>query len=232
LRILSWNILQGGGTRIRGIAAALVRHRPDVVTLQEFRAGSGDEIITALKQIGCRHIHVPDTETAAEHTILIASRFAFDAGPFMPVDVRPLPVLEAYFNDVELTLLAAHFPQKELQVPIFEQLIKDTPSLLKGDCLLMGDLNCGIPFVDSMTKTFVNTQHFQEMLSLGWIDCWRCRHKGETEYTWISAVKKHGFRYDHALASQGFDKRIKAAVYDQSVRLEGHSDHAALLIET
>lgn len=235
-KILSWNILQGGGARARGIADAILRHRADIVTLQEFRLGSGsDVIVNALEKTGCKYIHIPDTASATEHTILIASRFGFDAGEFMPDEVRPISILEAAFSETQLgrplTLLAVHFPQKEPQVPLFRQLINDTRSLLDSETLLIGDLNCGIPFVDSMTKTFFATQYFQQMLSDGWIDCWRSRNAGVTEYTWISAVKKHGFRYDQALASRMFDRRIVAVSYDHSVREQGFSDHSAMVVE-
>jgi exonuclease III len=233
LKILSWNILQGGGTRSAGIAEAIVRHRADIVTLQEFR--NNERILDALRQSGLKFVHVPETQSASEHTILIASRFGFDAGDFMLDEVRPVPILEASFSDEQLgfplTLLAVHFPQKEPQVPLFRQLIKDTRSLLDGETLLIGDLNCGIPFEDSMTKTFFATEYLQDMLSKGWVDCWRSRHKGELEYTWISSVKKHGFRYDQALCSKDFDRRVTSVYYDHTVREEGHSDHSAMIVE-
>jgi exodeoxyribonuclease III len=235
LKILSWNILQGGGSRAAGIAEALTRHRADIVTLQEFRRGSGGEVILdALRRCGLRNIHIGETESASEHTILIASRFVFEAGDFMPDEMHPVPILEASFPGDQfgfpLTLLAVHFPQKEPQVPLFRQLITDTPSLITNPCLLIGDLNCGIPFEDSMTKTFHATDYFQDMLSKGWIDCWRSRHKGVTEYTWISSVKKHGFRYDQALASAAFDKRVLSVEYDHTVREAGFSDHSAMIV--
>jgi exodeoxyribonuclease III len=236
VKILSWNILQGGGTRAPGISEAILRHRADIVTLQEFRMGSGSGIILdSLKRCGLKYIHAGETESATEHTILIASRFGFDAGPFMPDDIRPVPIIEAAFREDELgyplTFLAVHFPQKEPQVPLFRQLIKDTPSLLDGQTLLIGDINCGIPFADSMTKTFFATDYFQDMLAKGWIDGWRSRHKAGVEYTWVSSVKKHGFRYDHALCSAAFDKRITSVYYDHSVREAGHSDHSAMIVE-
>ena len=39
MRLLSWNILQGGGKRATGIADAIVDIAPDIVSLQEFRNG-------------------------------------------------------------------------------------------------------------------------------------------------------------------------------------------------
>jgi exodeoxyribonuclease III len=235
MKILSWNILQGGGTRSQGIANAIVGHAADIVTLQEFRNGAGAApILAALKQTGCRYVHIEETE-GSEHTILIASRFAFDAGPYMPDEVRPVPILEASFPSLPsgeaLTLLPVHFPQKEPQVPLFRQLIADTDSLTQADTLLIGDLNCGIPFADSMTKTFFATDYLQTMLSSGWTDCWRTRNGDAREYTWISSVKKHGFRYDQALASKSFDQKITACFYDHDVRLNGLSDHSAMIVE-
>ncbi len=233
--MLSWNILQGGGTRAAAIAGAVVRHRPDIVTLQEFRNGSGaDVILSALRACGLRHIHTEVTQSAREHAILIASRFGFDAGPFMPDGGDQDSILEASFHSDDLgfplTLLAVHFPQKEPQVPLFRQLIKDTPSLLGGETLLIGDLNCGIPFADSVTKTFFATDYLQDMLARGWVDSWRSRNPNAVEYTWISAVKKHGFRYDHALASKSFDARITDINYNHTLREEATSDHSAIIL--
>ncbi len=236
IKLLSWNILQGGGTRAPGIAETIIRHKADIVTLQEFRMGTGsDEILDALKRTGLSFVHVPDTLSSTEHTILIASRFGFDAGDFMPEEIRPVSIIEASFAPdrlgFPLTLLAVHFPQKQPQVPLFRQLIAESASLLDGDTLLIGDLNCGIPFEDSMTQTFFATRYFQSMLSGGWIDAWRSRHTHETEYTWYSSVRKHGFRYDQALASKTFNQRITSVRYDHAPREAGFSDHSATIVE-
>ena len=37
MKLLSWNILQGGGRRADGIAKVLLEHAPDIITLQEYR---------------------------------------------------------------------------------------------------------------------------------------------------------------------------------------------------
>ncbi len=234
MKLLSWNILHGASSRGRSIADFITRTGPDIVTLQEFRP-STEEITRTLKNLGLKYIHIPATTAPGQNTILIASRFAFDAGDFMPEAIQPVPILEAAFNAAALgfplSLLAAHFPQKEPQVPLFKQLLTDTPSLLDGEILLIGDLNCGIPFADSMTKTFFATEYFQDMLAQGWIDCWRSRHKDAVEYSWYSTVKKHGFRYDQALASKSFDRRITTVRYDHAVRQQGLSDHSAMIVE-
>lgn len=236
LRILSWNILQGGGRRAEGIVEAIAAQKPDIVTLQEFRRGSAEATIRAgLKGMGMTFIHVPETESPTEHTILVASRFGFDAGPFLPEPHRPLHLLEAFFAreiiGFDLSLVSVHFPQKKAQVPLFKALREDSATLLNGAALLVGDLNCGIPFEDSDSKTFVNTAHFKGLLKLGWTDVWRSRHPGAREFTWVSPRTGNRFRYDHVLASSDFDARVQAVGYHHDVREVRHSDHSLLVID-
>jgi len=97
--------------------------------------------------------------------------------------------------------------------------------------LLIGDMNCGIPFEDSDTKTFQNTHLFQQLLMRGWTDAWRSRNLDAREFSWISAKRRNGFRYDHALATAGFDHRIETALYDHNPREAGISDHSLLMLD-
>jgi exodeoxyribonuclease-3 len=124
-----------------------------------------------------------------------------------------------------------HFPQKAAQLPLFHALAEDSASLLAGPAIVIGDVNCGIPFEDSDSKTFVNTVEFSRLLELGWCDAFRSRHPKLQEYSWVSPRSGNRFRYDHCLASPAANQRIRAVSYDQSPRLAGLSDHAALLVE-
>lgn len=242
MKLLSWNILQGGGRRAEDIAKVLVNHAPDIITLQEFRdssdkRGGKDDIMGALKKLGHKFVHIPETSGPHEHTILISSRFGFDAGPFLPEPVSPLPMLEAYFGaealGFEFSLIAIHFPQKKAQVPLFEALKNDSESLLKTDALIIGDMNCGIPYVDSDSKTFASTQYYQDLLHAGWIDSWRARHPDAREFTWISPRTGNRFRYDQIMATPAFDARIKSVVYDHKPREAEPrlSDHSLFVVE-
>ena len=213
MKILSWNILQGGGRRAGDIVKTIAGHAPDIVTLQEFRRGSGKaEIVAGLKKVGLKFIHIPETE-GKENTVLIASKFGFDAGPFLPEPNNPLHMLEAYFSEqalgFELSLIAVHFPQKKAQIPLFEALKNDSASLLKMNALIIGDMNCGIPLIDSDSKSFAATHYYQDLLQAGWIDSWRSRHKDAREFTWTSNRTENRFRYDQILASPDMDARFK-----------------------
>jgi exodeoxyribonuclease-3 len=89
----------------------------------------------------------------------------------------------------------------------------------------------GPALFDSQTCTFPCTAWFQRLLAQGWVDAWRRRHPQEREYSWFSASRGNGFRYDHALASPPFDARIRSVRYAQELRAACLSDHAGLVVE-
>ena len=97
--------------------------------------------------------------------------------------------------------------------------------------MIIGDLNTGIPFEDSETKSFEHTFLFQQLLRDGWVDAWRSRNKDKREFTWVSTKQKNGFRYDHALASSSFNESINSISYNHKVRQTGISDHSYLVVE-
>jgi exonuclease III len=56
MRLLAWNIRQGGGARLPRIAAALEYHKADILVLSEYRGGpSGARLLAALNALGYRY---------------------------------------------------------------------------------------------------------------------------------------------------------------------------------
>jgi len=234
VKLVSWNILQGGGRRLDGIIEALTDFEADIITLQEVRAPSAAKIAAHLRGLGLRHSYMSETASKAQNGIFIAARQPLEAGPFLPVDEDETGlchILEAETDG--LTLLPVHFPQKGAQVPLFEALLADSASLLPLEACLLGDLNCGLPFLDSSEKTFANAKYVQALLDAGWVDLYR-QANGEAarDFSWISPRTGRGFRYDQALASPSFAARLSAVYYDHSLREARLSDHSALIIET
>lgn len=234
LRILSWNILHGGGTRCEQILAVIKEHDPDIITLQEFRHGSSKSIlIDGLQSLGLDTLFAPETSSARENSLMIATRLPMQAELF-PDSSIPAKAIKATIEvsaTVDLNLIAVHFPQKKEQIPLFNALHDLPPSWLDECSLLVGDFNCGIPFVDSETKTFYATQMFQQLLLNGWRDAWRDRNPDAREFTWVSTRKSNGFRYDHALVSEALDQSLLDVRYDHNVREQKVSDHSLLLLD-
>ncbi len=175
---------------------------------------------------------IPETNSATENSVIIASSYNFQATIFPKGFPKPARAIRAFFPDLaELNLIAAHLPQKAKQPPYLHALIDLDKEYFNENSLIIGDLNIGIPFEDSETKSFEYTQLFQQLLRDGWIDAWRSRNKNKREFTWISTKQKNGFRYDHALASAELNEKIKAIEYNHEVREKGLSDHSYLVLE-
>ena len=86
LKILSWNILHGGGSRCHQILETIAESQADIVTLQEFRHGANKPIlIDGLAELGLTSVFAPVTATARENSLLIASRLPLESESF-PVD--------------------------------------------------------------------------------------------------------------------------------------------------
>ncbi len=233
MKILSWNLLHGGGQRIEAIVATIKAHAPDIVTLQEFRHGKSKPLLfEGLKAMGLDNIFAPETEKARDNSLLIASQYEFNAEVFPTSSDSQVHAIKANFVYPELNLINVHLPHKKKQTPYFLALHELPEFWLEEESVLIGDFNCGIPFEDSETKSFENTHLFQQLLRQGWIDAWRSRNPKQREFTWISTKNHNGFRYDHALASGDFNKNIQKVYYDHSVREQGFSDHSVMIIET
>ena len=233
MKIISWNILHGGGKRAPDILKAIAKEKPDIVTLQEFRHGSSKDILlNGLNDLGLNEQFVPETTNARDNTLIIASSYHFQAQLF-PKDVGiPARAIRAFFPDLnELNLIAAHLPQKKKQPPYLHALIDLDKTFLTENSMIIGDLNCGIPFEDSETKSFEHTFLFQQLLRDGWVDAWRSRNKKKKEYTWISTKQNNGFRYDHALVSPSLDQAIIRVSYNHEIRTNKISDHSMMIVE-
>jgi exonuclease III len=77
MRLLAWNIRQGGGSRLARIADALARHEADVLVLSEYHGGDATRRLrAALDTLGYRHATalVPPPGRSG---VLIAARCAF-----------------------------------------------------------------------------------------------------------------------------------------------------------
>lgn len=234
LRLLSWNILHGGGTRCEQIIGFIEQHDPDIVCLQEFRHGQSKPVLLAgLQALGLETITAPDTSNARENSLIIATRLPMQAESF-PDNTVPARAITASIEVspmIDINVIAVHFPQKKKQIPLFNALLELPQSWRDGHSLLVGDFNCGIPHVDSETKTFYATHMFQQLLSDGWHDAWRERNPDAREFTWVSTRKTNGFRYDHALASTSLNDMIIDVNYDHTAREKKASDHSLMLID-
>ena len=77
MRLLAWNIRQGGGARLPAISQALVRHEADILVISEYRGGdSATRLGAALDGLGYRH-RTSLAPPPGKNGVLIAARRPF-----------------------------------------------------------------------------------------------------------------------------------------------------------
>src|ERR1035441_38010 len=73
MKLLSWNIQHGGGTRDVRIVSAIADHNPDIIALTEFRARPGMALCQAFAANGWPHI-ASSSPTGIDNGICVLSR--------------------------------------------------------------------------------------------------------------------------------------------------------------
>jgi exodeoxyribonuclease-3 len=229
MRLLAWNIRQGGGTRLTGIMAALARHDADVLILSEYRGGdSADRLRAALHGTGYRHV----TELApppGRTGVLIAARRGFGLHGVLCANVpEPWRLVDVDLGAMRLT--GVYMPNLKAKVPYWEALVAAFAARVDDDTLAIGDFNTCRAYVDEPAALDA-TAHFMDRVdAVGFRDLWRHRHPDGREYSWYSH-RGNGFRIDHAFLSPGLAARAGTVWYSHDERLAGLSDHSVLLLD-
>jgi exonuclease III len=245
MKILHWNIQQGGGRRIPRIVETILAHQPDIVTFNEFRSQPGVPLVSMLGNHGWTH-RESTMPPAGENGICVLSRISLRRGQPCPLPPRN----QARWLDIEVpnhnfSVTAVHImcsvPKEkdgrpvEAKTRFWNSVLHMAEGRLQTPCLLVGDFNTGAHFTDEIGKTYVCAGHFERLSSLGWTDLWRHHNRGPTEWTWFSKLKGgfrgNGFRLDHAFASPLLLPRVSRCYYSHSEREARISDHSALILE-
>lgn len=257
LRILSWNILHGGGpTRVPEIALAILARSPDVVVLTEFRASRGGQLRATLADAGLEH-QLTSTVPEGRNAVMVASRFPLrrvDDGP----EVDPGRFLHALLEgpDGPIGLVGVHIPDQVeggRKARFWRHLISRAPDWAKGACVVLGDLNTARRGIDTHRNDFGVTCCADLMgvfASHGFKDAWLAAHPRQLEATWSlprgllppdSGSKASsglaargaglGSRIDAAYLSATLSGRVAAVRHDHLPREKGVSDHSMLILD-
>src|ERR1700722_2322806 len=198
MRLLAWNIRQGGGARLARIANALVYHDADILVLSEYRGGEAPvRLLAPLEPLGYRHATAL-APPPGRSGVLIAARSAFrdhgEADGGLPEPYRMVGVEFPAFR-----LLGIYMPNLLAKVPYWETLI----AILRetgGHALAVGDFNTCRPYLDEEGAIDRTAHYMDRMAEIGFCDLWRRRNPELREYSWFS-TRGNGFRIDHAFLS-------------------------------
>jgi exodeoxyribonuclease III len=229
MRLLSWNIRQGGGSRLARIASALEHHQADILVLSEYRGGpSAARLLAALDALGYRYATtiMPPPGRAG---VLIAARCAFYEHGTIGSDLaEPHRIVSVGF--ASFRLLGVYMPNLLAKVPYWEALITTLPADCGGRALAIGDFNTCRPYLDEAGAIDRTAHYMDRIAEIGFCDLWRNRNPELREYSWFS-TRGNGFRIDHAFLSDALVARTGAIRYSHEERLAGISDHSLLVVE-
>jgi exodeoxyribonuclease III len=229
VRLLAWNIRQGGGSRLVAIMAAIARHDADVLILSEYRGGdSAERLHAALKVLGYRYVTklAPPPQRTG---VLIAARRRFvERGPVCPRVEEPWRLVDVDLGVLRLT--GVYMPNLQKKVPYWQTLVDACTRRATGDALAIGDFNTCRAYVDEPGALDVTGYFMDSMDAIGFRDLWRHRYPDGREFSWYSH-RGNGFRIDHAFLSPSLARRAGVVRYSHEERLAGLSDHSVLLLD-
>jgi exodeoxyribonuclease-3 len=244
MRLLCWNILHGGGTRVDRIVEEISAYDPDVIAVTEYRAGPGVGLLAAMKERGLVYAATTNP-TGNTNGIAVFSRTPLrcDRRCAAPRSARArwldIDLPEYGFGASVLHIMAAGsgktHPTNIAKLRFWNAVLRAARTRLMEPFLFIGDWNTGAHRVDEAGKTYVCAEHFCRLSEIGWTDTWRHHNPGGTEWTWYSTLKGgvrgNGFRLDHAFATPSLVPRITGCRYSHKEREARISDHSMVVVE-
>ena len=94
--------------------------------------------------------------------------------------------------------------------------------------MVLGTFNTGLP-ADSQGERYSLGSCMQELLDLGWVDCWRRSNPGVDDFGWFSHTG-NGFRLDHCFFSPALAPSLVDSEFDHQARMDGLGASAPLLV--
>lgn len=226
LKILSWNIQQGGGTRIKQILAYIKYADFQVITLSEFQnTPKGVTLRKTLLDLGFTFQAVT-LNNSPKNSVLVASKIPFNSTIYDNIDPEySSNILLAEFNFCRL--FACYLPHKKKHI-LFDHLKSESTN--DKPCIIAGDLNSGINGLDQKGRSFWYEDDLRALDKRGIKDVFRYKNGDVREYSWYSH-QGNGYRYDHFLAEESLLPLVKSCYYEHSVREAKISDHSPMILE-
>src|SRR5262252_7320946 len=140
MRLLAWNIRQGGGSRLPRIVDALKRHDADILILSEDRGGeSALRLCNVLDALGYRHMTTL-RPPPRRNGVLIAARGPFrECGPVASGLSEPYRMISVEFATFRLS--GIYMPNLRAKVPYWEALIAALSAESTTGAVAIGDFN-------------------------------------------------------------------------------------------
>lgn len=225
MKILAWNIRQGGGRRIQQIIKSILAYQADVIIISEFHnTAPGDLMRSKLLEAG--YLFQKTSIEERKNTVLIASKIE---GEFLTyydqIELFPQSIISLEFESFKI--YGVYLPHKKKH-KLFEFLLEEID--IEKPCIIMGDFNSGINFLDQKGSSFWYADNFPKLLKKSYVDAYRVIHDARLEFSWFSH-QGNGFRYDHCWLHSSLVNDIEDCYFSHAEREAKESDHSLMVLE-
>jgi len=225
LKILSWNIQQGGGRRTIPIIQALIDSQSHIIVLSEFRNNKSGRLIQDQLFKAKYHYQYVSQASPNQNTVFIASKIEGVSRSFREFDPNfPDNVLAVDFE--AFSLYGMYLPHKKKHI-LFDLLIEEAQR--EAPSIMVGDFNTGKNFIDQKKSSFWYTDKLETLESKGMHDAFRYLNGQTRTYSWFSH-QGNGYRYDHTYISEVLISIARECNYIHEWRENGLSDHSPMYL--
>lgn len=234
MRILTWNILHGGGrNRMPRLLMAMLDLRPDIAVITEARRRFAGQLAAGLADGGLGHSVSPDAPDGV-NTVLLASRY-----PLARVDRAGLPKclahrwIEAGLPGQGVVVAGVHLAEagrRPSHAEGWRALLRIARQRRDESFVIAGDLNTWRDGAADRKRSGAQATNLGRLAALGYVDAWGASNSGEAGTTWTGS-RGEAFRLDYVVVSGALSGRIRGAEVVHAGRAGGLSDHAALAVE-
>jgi exodeoxyribonuclease III len=225
LKILSWNILQGGGSRTAGILRFVTQQQPHILVFSEFRNNENGALIRA-KLLEAKYLFQAVSCTESDtNSVLIASKLPCNFRLFLHTGLEySHSVIAADFHAFHLYGVYLPHKKKHALFPLIRaELEQNRPAFF------MGDFNTGKNYIDQKGDSFWYTDELTKLEQIGVADAFRHVHAEAEAYSWYSH-QGNGYRYDQIWSTNELLPLIKDCDYLHQARIERLSDHSPIIL--
>lgn len=225
--ILSWNIQQGGGSRVLAILSKVTVLKPTVVIFSEYHNNltSGLNLRDGLLKLGYRHQFVTEA-SSEENSVLIASLMPCQNELFPQADPEFAHNIAA-IHFTAFSIMGVYLPHKKKHNLI--NFMRDHIAQTDKPWIIAGDYNTGINGLDQVGDSFWYEDQLKSLNKVNLIDAFRYINGNVKEYSWYSH-QGNGYRYDHTYIDEDLKSIVKDCKYLHDWRIEKCSDHSPMLL--
>lgn len=232
MRILTWNIMHGGGRqRLPHILMAMLDLEPDVIVVTEARRRFAGQLAAALADAGLPHSLDTNPPDNVNGVLLIANT------PLLRVNRGGMPAclrhrwLEADLPEAGLAVAGVHLAEaaKTHEHSLGWRALLRVARVRRDDrFVIAGDLNTWR--TPGRSRSGAAATNLGRLRGLGYADAWAESHPDRPGATWSDHAGR-SFRLDYAMLSSPLAGGLRAAEIAYRTRALGLSDHAALYVE-